>query len=66
MFLSNSGSKHISHGQYGLMDMNMINNKFASQAIHKMEYSVILKEVKQFFRELVVFVNDYFVCSLVY
>ena len=29
----------------------------------KMEYSVILKEVKPFF---VVFVNDNFVCSLVY
>ena len=34
MFLSNSGSKHKSHRQYGLMDKNMINNKFASQAIH--------------------------------
>ena len=39
MFLSNSGSKHKSHGQYGLMDMNMINNKFASQAIHIVRYS---------------------------
>ena len=31
----------------------------------KMEYLGILKEVKTFFRELVVFVNDNFVCSLV-
>ena len=34
MFLSNSVSNHKSHRQYGLMDMNMINNKFASLAIH--------------------------------
>ena len=39
MLLLNSVSKHKSQRQYGLIHMNMINNKFASQAIHIGRYS---------------------------